>query len=166
MRYEIVTTVLLALTLTACSSGKEAGKPPVRISEETKKIVQENLASLTSTVTLFLYRGGENENQGEETQTLVDLMARTSSNLIIVPRELTEEAKSELEVDHGPVIELKGPTGGILRYYGFPERQEVRPFLDGILLASGQPFRFSPPVEAFLAGLEEEVVIRIFTTPE
>ena len=71
----------IAILLTGCQSGKEVGKPPVRVSAEAKKIIQESLVALTSPVTLHLYRGGENERQGEEAQALIDFMAETSSNI-------------------------------------------------------------------------------------
>ena len=164
-RYALIGLSALLL-LVACDSPKQAAKPPVRISAEAKKIVQEKLASITSPVTLLLYRGGENERQGEETQVLVDFIKETSTKVTVVTGELDDEAKADLEVNHGPVVEMKSPVGGVMRYYGFPERKEVRPFLEGILLASGGAVKLSPDVRSFLAGLEQDVVIRIFTTPD
>ena len=154
------------LLLTGCQSGQDAAKPPVRVSAEVKKIVQEGLASLTSPVTLRLYRGGENERQGEETQALLDFMAETSPNVTIMDIEFNDGSTADLEVDSGPVVEMKGPAGGIMRYYGFPERKEVAPFVDSVLVASGGPVTLSPDVRPFLTGLKQEVVVRIFTTPD
>ena len=154
------------LLLTGCQSGQDARKPPVRVSAEAKKIVQESLVALTSPVTLHLYRGGENERQGEEAQALIDFMAETSSNIIVVNSEFNDASRAELEVDSGPVVEMKGRAKGIMRYYGFPERKEVAPFVDSVLVASGGPVKLSPDVRSFLTGLKQEVVVRIFTTPE
>lgn len=154
------------LLLTGCQSGQDARKPPVRVSAEAKRIVQEGLVALTSPVTLHLYRGGENERQGEEAQALIDFMAETSPNILVVNSEFTDASRAELEVDSGPVVEMKGRAKGIMRYYGFPERKEVAPFVDSILVASGGPIKLSPDVRSFLTGLKQEVVVRIFTTPD
>jgi hypothetical protein len=156
----------IAILLTGCQSGQDVSKPPVRVSGEAKKIIQESLVALTSPVTLHLYRGGENERQGEEMQVLIDFMAETSPNVIVVNTEFSESSKVDLEVDSGPVVEIKGRAKGIMRYYGFPERKEVAPFIDSILVASGGPVKLSPDVRSFLTGLEQEVVVRIFTTPD
>jgi hypothetical protein len=64
------------------------------------------------------------------------------------------------------VIEMKGQAPGILGYYGYPERKEVRPFLEGILSASGHPADLTSEVRSFISSLDEEVLIRIFTTPD
>ncbi len=166
LKKTVLTALMGVILLTGCDSPRQAGRPPVRVSAEVKKIVQEGLASLTSPVTLRLYRGGENERQGEETQALLDFMAETSPNVTIMDIEFNESSTADLEVDSGPVAEMKGPAGGIMRYYGFPERREVAPFVDSVLVASGGPVTLSPDVRSFLTGLKQEVVIRIFTTPD
>jgi hypothetical protein len=158
--------VAVLLLFPACDSAKQGAKPPVRLDADLKKAVQENLASITSPVTVRLYRGGDGEVQGEDAQLLVDLMARTSTGITVEPGEMSDETRAALEVDHGPVIELAGPTGGVMRYYGFPERKEVGPFVDSVVLASGGAIKLSPEMSVFLSQLEQEVVIRIFTTPE
>ena len=154
------------LLFTGCDSSKQAAKPPARLGADVKKAVQEKLASIASPVTVSLYRGGEEEMQGDQAQLLIDLMARTSPAITAQSLEIDEEAKVKLEVDHGPVIEIAGQTGGVMRYYGFPERKEVGPFVDSIVLASGGAAKLSPGINEFLAKLEQEVVIRIFTTPD
>ena len=162
----IIPAAIAILLFSACDSTQQAAKPPARLGADVKKAVQENLASITSPVTVRLYRGGEGEVQGDEAQLLVDLMASTSSGVVAQPVAMDENAKADLEVDHGPVIEFSGPTGGTMRYYGFPERKEVGPFVDSIVLASGGEAKLSPAMSGFLSELEQEVVIRIFTTPE
>ena len=61
---------------------------------------------------------------------------------------------------------MKGSAPGVLRYYGYPERKELRPFLEGILFASGSNPDVPPDLETYVKALQEEVVIRIFTTPD
>jgi hypothetical protein len=167
MKFEIIIAAVIALTLPSCQSGKEAAKPPVRLGADVQRQAEEILFSLESPVTIELTLGGEGESMAREAQALVDLTASTSSLVTVSNLDITTHpAAMGLGVSHGPVIEMKGSAPGTLRYYGFPERKETRPFFEGILLASGSPVELPPAVESYIAGLKEEVWIRIFTTPE
>jgi hypothetical protein len=168
--YKSVITLLLAviiLTFPACQPSKEAAKPPVRLGPGVEELAVEILASLEEPVILELTLGGDEESMAEETTALVDLIESKSSNVTVKRFDLsTHYEPAELGVTHGPIVEMKGKAPGRLRYYGFPERKETRPFLEGILSASGQPANLASEVKSYLAGIEEEVWIRIFTTPD
>jgi len=165
--FGIALAAFVALTLPSCQPSKEAAKPPVRLGPEVRKVAEELLPSLDGAVTLRITRGGAGETAGEEAQALVDLMAELSPKITVEKMEIGAHPEGEnLGVPKGPVIEMLGIAPGVLRYYGYPERKETRPFIEGILSASGHPADLSPDVEAYIAGLGEEVVIRIFTTPD
>jgi len=167
MRFEIIATMAILLALPSCQSGKEAAKPPVRLGPEVKGLIEKVLSPLEEPVVIRIFRGGAGETAGEEAQALVDLTAGISPKVSVQRLDiLTDPDGKNLGVPHGPVIEINGQAPGTLRYYGFPERKEVTPFLEGILSASGHPARLAPDVESYLSGLEEEVWIRIFTTPD
>ncbi len=158
---------LVVFALFACQSGKEAARPPVRLDPEVKRLAEEVLTPLEEPVTIRIFRGGEGETSGEEAQALVDLVAGVSPMVSVEKLDiLSDPGAKDLGVPHGPVIEMKGKAPGTLRYYGFPERKEIRPFFEGILSASAYPAKLAPRVETYLVGLDEEVWIRIFTTPD
>ena len=167
MRFEIIATIAILLALPSCQSGKETAKPPVRLGPDVQRLAEEILAPLEHPVAIELILGGEGETMAREAQALVDLTASTSSMVTVNRLDIAAHPDPVgLGVSHGPVIEMKGSAPGTLRYYGFPERKETRPFFEGILLASGSPVELPPAVESYIAGLKEEVWIRIFTTPE
>lgn len=167
MRLEIIATIAILLALPSCQPGKEAAKPPVRLGPDVQRLAEEILAPLEHPVAIELILGGEGETMAREAQALVDLTASTSSMVTVNRLDIAAHPDPVgLGVSHGPVIEMKGSAPGTLRYYGFPERKETRPFFQGILLASGSPVDLPPAVESYIAGLKEEVWIRIFTTPE
>lgn len=167
MRLEIIATIAILLALPSCQPGKEAAKPPVRLGPDVQRLAEEILAPLEHPVAIELILGGEGETMAREAQALVDLTASTSSMVTVNRLDIAAHPDPVgLGVSHGPVIEMKGSAPGTLRYYGFPERKETRPFFEGILLASGSPVDLPPAVESYIAGLKEEVWIRIFTTPE
>jgi hypothetical protein len=167
MRFEIIAALALLLTLSSCQPGKEAAKPPVRLDPEIERLTGEILAPMEGPVTIQIFRGGVGETKGEEALALVDLIAKVSPKVSVNKLDITTHPDAiNLGVSHGPVIEMKGQAPGILRYYGYPERKEVRPFLEGILSASGHPADLAPEVESYISGLGEEVLIRIFVTPD
>jgi hypothetical protein len=154
------------LLLFSCDSSKQAAGPPARLGSDITKAIMEKVPSLANPVSVHLYRGGEGEVQGEEAQLLVELLEKTSSAISAKPAELSDGVKEILGVSHGPVFEMSSPVGGTMRYYGFPERKEVGPFVDSVVLASGGPVRLSEKMTDYLTQLEQEMVIRIFTTPD
>lgn len=168
MRFEIILlTAVVALAFPSCQPAKEQARPPVRLGPEVKKLAQEILSPIEEPVTIKIFRGGEGETTGEEAQALVDLVAGISSKVSVAKLDiLTDPVGKDLGVPHGPVIEMEGQAPGILRYYGYPERKEIRPFLEGVLWASGFSAELSSGVRSYLSGLDEKVLIRIFTTPD
>lgn len=132
-----------------------------------KQAAEEVLDSLEGPVTLEITLGGEEETMAEEAVALVEFIGSTSEKVSVTRLDLVSHYEpAGLGTTHGPVIEMKGTAPGILRFYGYPERKEVRPFLEGILTASGLRTAIPPDIETYVKTLEEEVVIRIFTTPD
>jgi len=165
--YSLFLAAFIALTLPACQPGKEKAKPPVRLGPEIKQLAEEVLSPIEGPVAIEIYRGGTGETSGEEAQALVDLLAGISTKVSVNKLDiLTDAGDKDLGVSHGPVTEMKGSAPGTLRYYGYPERKEVRPFLEGILTASGHAVDLPPKVASFISALDEEIWIRIFTTPD
>ncbi len=159
--------VLAILAISACQSSKDAPKSSVLLDSDEARLAAEILAPMKEPVTIQIIRGGIGETKGEEAQALVDLIAEISPMVTVNRLDIeTYPDLQSLGVSHGPVIEMRGKAPGTLRYYGYPERREVRPFLEGILSASGHPTDLSPAVKSYISGLSEEVWIRIFVTPD
>ena len=165
--YSLFLAAVIALVLPSCQPSKEAAKPPVKLSPEVQRLAREILAPMEEPVTIQITRGGDGESKGEETQALVDFIAETSPKVSVNRLDIaTHPDLLDLGVSHGPVIEMRGRAPGTLRYYGYPLRKEVRPFLEGILSASGYPATLAPEVESYISGLRGEVLIRVFVTPD
>lgn len=162
---------VIALAVSGCKpAGKKAG-PPVRIGDSVKAKVEAVVTSVRSPVRLHLFEGGDGETAGKETRALLEFMAETSEMITLSTSSLEESPsaardRASLGVSHGPVIMIEGESRGPFYFYGFPERQELAPFLEGVALASGAPADLSEEVDAFLADLREDVRIRIFTAPD
>ena len=163
--------LIIFMLLPGCRPGGETIGPPVRLGEDTRTRIRDTLSSMESVVTLHLYHGGPGESINRKMQTLLEFMVETSPNVGREDHSLDEDPsaagfRSSLRVDHGPVVRVDGAGNGPLLFYGFPERKELQPFLDGILIASGQPTELPSGVENYLVNLEQDVEIRIFTSPD
>jgi len=151
--------------------GGEKTRPPARFGESVKDAVAEALAPLENPVNIYLFSGGQGETDDRETRDLLELIAGASPKVSFSAFSLGEDSQakeffSNLGVSHGPAIRIQGEGRQPLFYLGLPERKELAPFLEGIALASGAPADLPAPVEDFLINLQEEVLIRIFTTPD
>jgi len=161
----------LSLSLASCQPGREPARPPVLLGQDVKEAITTTLASMKGPVTLHLYHGGAGETAERETRAVLDFMADSSPQISVVDHALDQkEGSPEKEfspgVNHGPVIRIEGANRGSLVFYGYPERRELKPFLEGVLLASGYPDNLPAVAEAFLADLDQDIRIRIFTTPD
>jgi len=163
-------TILFAvgiLALPSCQPGKEAAAPPFRLGPEVEALVKEVLDPLENPVTIRITRGGVGESSGEKAQALVDLITEVSPRVGVNRLDITTNPDTLVPgVSYGPIMEMRGQAPGTLRYYGFPERRETRPFLEGILLASGHQMDLVPEIKSFISALDQEIWIRIFTTPD
>ncbi|MGD8353969.1 MAG: hypothetical protein PVJ01_07355 [Pseudomonadota bacterium] len=167
MRSRILLAALVVLTLPSCHPSGETARTPVHLGPEIRRLAEEYLALHHEPFTLELTLGGEGQSRAEEAEALLGLIREISPGATVVKRDFSTRPDSKrLGVNHGPVLEMKGRAPGVLRYYGFPERKEIRPFLDGILTATGRTTSIPHDVESYMKDLSDEVLIRIFTTPD
>jgi hypothetical protein len=165
--YTLFLVFIALLILPSCQSRKEAAKPPIQLGSDVERLVGEILGPMEKPVTIQITRGGDGETMAEEAQALVDFIAEISPKVTVNRLDIaTHPDAINLGVSHGPVLEMRGQAPGTLRYYGYPERKETRPFLEGILAASGHLVDLAPEVESYISELGEKVWIRIFTTPD
>lgn len=125
---------------------------------------------MTGPVTLHFFQGG-NETAHRGTRAILEFMAESSGQIRLLDHSL-EPANNNTGpgllqgASYGPVVRIEGVNPGSLYFYGYPERKELKPFLDGVLMASGVRVDLPTDAESFLSNLKEDVWIRIFTTPD
>ena len=171
MKIYLPIILAIILIISGCQPGGETVRPPVRLGEDAKTRIRDTLASMESAVTLHFYQGGTGDSTSRKMRTLLEFMTDTSPKVGREDYSLDEDPaaasfQSSLKVDHGPIVRVDGAGKGPLLFYGFPERKELQPFLDGILIASGQSTELPAGVENYLVNLDQDVEIRIFTSPD
>jgi hypothetical protein len=171
MKYLPALLLIFSLIFPTCQPEREAPGPPVRLDEDVEEIIRVTLESMAGPVSLHLYLGGTGETAAPETRAILEFMAVTSPQITLLDYSLDPAGGDadpgfSPEVEHGPVVRIDGTNKGSLFFYGLPERKELPPFLDGVLMASGYPTDLPPDVQTFLSGIDHDVQIRIFTSPD
>ena len=167
----LLALALVAFILPACQPDGQKPGPPVRLGSDVENTIRTALASVPGPVTLHFYTGGTGETAARETRAVLDFIEDTSSNIDILEHAIdgltgADEADSGIGVDHGTVIKIVGANKGTMLFYGYPERKELPPLLDGILMASGHPVDLPADAISYLDNLGQDILIRIFTTPD
>ena len=154
--------------LAACDSKSARTPEKIRFDKTVMDTVEGKLALLETPVTVHLYRGSGEERGAVKTRALLDLMAKTSQFLAVEEHNLDQESdiRESMKAEHGPIMIQAGPRNSRSSFLGYPDRKELAPFLDSILIVSGQVPDLTPGTEAFLKSLDKEIVIRVFTTPD
>ncbi len=165
-----VITTFLVLAGTSCSKPPEdtsvSKTRPIRLSVEDRKLIREKTARIAEPVTINLYTGKPGEKHAAETKALLNLMSTMASKIKVNELGLSEQGiREKLETDHGPVMVPIGAFPMGISYYGYPEEMELEPFLDSILIATGQMEPLADSTVSYLKSLDSDVMIRVFATP-
>jgi alkyl hydroperoxide reductase subunit AhpF len=127
------------------------------INERDREYIREHFAEkLTGDVTLELHTG-ESEYH-EETEQLLGEVADLSDhiNLVVQPGAPGEEV---------PTLVYKGKNRGTLRFLGIPIGNEFRNLIDAIVEVGTGDSGLSEQTRQALAGLKEDLHLRVFVTP-
>ncbi|UCF30028.1 MAG: hypothetical protein JSV26_08050 [bacterium] len=167
-----VILISATLVLAGCPSRDDGAKsvsaPVIQLGEEATSLITRKMILLTRPVVIHLYRGSGKEKNTDKVEALLEIVAGASDNLSVVKHDLAEDPdlRRELTSDHGPIMVFEGPSEARISYYGYPERKELSPFLDGILISSGSTTPLTDRSRDFLGGLDREVGFKVFVTPD
>lgn len=154
--------------LASCQSRPPDAPAKVMLEKTVVETVESRLTRLEAPVTLHFYRGSGSESGSDKTNALLDLMSGKSQFLQVEKHDLDQapHVREAQKADRGPIVIPEGPDNSRSSFLGYPSRRELAPFLDSILIVSGQVEDLTPGTESFLRDLDEEVFLRIFTTPD
>ncbi len=108
--------------------------------------------------------GGEHNTQ---TVALIREVAALSDQLsvaVLNPHIETEQAKA-YGIDVAPAVIVEGARDYGIRFLGLPAGYEFSNLIDSIVAASTGEAALSAETKTALAGLTEDVTIKVFTTP-
>ncbi len=137
------------------------------LSAADEQAVRHEFEKMTGPVKLTVFAselGGENNQQ---TVALVREVAALSDQLSVqVLNPLIEREQAEVYgVEVTPAIAVEGAADYGIRFLGIPAGYEFANLIDSIIVAStGEP-ALSAATRDALGGLDEDVTIKVFTTP-
>lgn len=103
----------------------------------------------------------------EPTRQLLEEVAALSDYVKLTVHELSKakEAAFALGIDRVPAFVIEGASRGRVRFFGIPSGYEFSSFISDLVDVSKGETDLSEETRQFLATLEEDVHIKVFTTP-
>jgi thioredoxin reductase (NADPH) len=135
------------------------------ISEEAKKILEEDLKQLETAVTVFIFTD-EKENLpfSEFSLKLLGELSEISPKIIPKPERIGGDVSKKYGVSRPPTLLIQ-PEKYNIRLLGAPSGEEVRTVLIAILMASTGKTILSDDARRRLAELKDKRNIKVFVSP-
>jgi alkyl hydroperoxide reductase subunit AhpF len=143
------------------------------MNEATRKRVEQILTEkLVHPVTILLFTGsgGEAEEYTEISRELCQILTELGGGKLSF-REVSAATEAETaaayRIERTPAFALLDADGHDqhFRIYGAPMGYEFSVLLDDLIDVSRQETRLSETTKAELAGIDQEVLIQVFSTP-
>src|SRR5262245_45640132 len=115
----------------------------------------------------ILVPGGEECQYCEETRQLLEEVAALSERIKLVVHDVKDEpdVMRERGIEQVPAIVFSGKVMGTMRFFGIPAGNEFGTLINGIVEAATGQSGLAEPTREALAGLEQDVHLRVFVTP-
>ncbi len=164
--------ILLAGLLPGCPA--PGGETPTqadrstRISQDDRALIREKVGQVTDPVTIHFYSRGDQDKGVKNTRKLLGLIDQASGMVSVEEHNIQAQPQGAQPpgITRGPVMVMEGKEAYGMRYDGYPTRLELAPLLDSILIASGKVPPLMDRSRASLENLDQDVVIKVFVTPD
>ena len=128
----------------------------------------EAFEQLVSPVRLVVFSQALGDPSSEEVRRIVEELGALDSRISVESRNfvLDTERVAELGIERIPAIAVLGADKDYgVRFYGLPTGYEFGSLVEAILDVSTGASGLAPETREALAGLENDVRIRVFSTP-
>ncbi len=135
------------------------------IQKDKEEILRNKFSVLEKKVPVHVFtREGENDPFNRFTAALIKELGKLTTKIVPVFHNMGDDASQKYNVHRSPTV-LIDPENYNIRYTGSPAGEEMRSFLDVIVMTSlGRTF-LSPSNRARLVELKEKRYIQVFVTP-
>jgi len=138
------------------------------LDEGTCAELREAFEHLVSPVRLVVFSQALGDPSSEEVRRIVEELGALDSRISVESRNfvLDTERVAELGIERIPAIAVLGADKDYgVRFYGLPTGYEFGSLVEAILDVSTGASGLAPETREALAGLENDVRIRVFSTP-
>jgi len=137
------------------------------LSAQDEQAVKKEFERLSGPVKLTVFASALGSESNEQTIALVKEVAALDDRLsvsVLNPHIERDEAQA-YGVDVTPAVIVEGAQDYGIRFLGIPAGYEFSNLIDSIIAASSGEASLSDESKAALAGLTEDVIVKVFTTP-
>ncbi|MDP2992875.1 MAG: hypothetical protein Q8N82_05880 [Deltaproteobacteria bacterium] len=135
------------------------------IQQDQEKILKKKFEILKKEVPIYVFtREGENDPFNRFTVALIKDLGNLTPKIIPEFHEVGDEVSKKYDVSRSPTI-LIDPEAYHIRYTGSPAGEEMRSFLDTIVMTSVGKTLLSSSDRERLAALKDGRHIQVFVTP-
>jgi alkyl hydroperoxide reductase subunit AhpF len=141
--------------------------------ETIRRLFEEQLTGdvritmFTETPSPIIIPGREQCETCEETQALLGEVASLSDKVDLTVHEisLAQDEAAEWGIDRVPAFVVTGAGKGHVRFFGIPSGYEFTAFIQDMIDVSRGETDLSEETREFLHSLDQDVTIKVFTTP-
>lgn len=137
------------------------------LSASDEHAIKQEFQKLKDPVKLSVFASELGPETNTQTLQLAREVAALSDKLSVeaLNPHIDREKAEGYGIEETPAIVIEGARDYGIRFFGVPAGYEFRSFLDAILAASTGESNLAPETRAALAGLREQVTIKVFSTP-
>jgi alkyl hydroperoxide reductase subunit AhpF len=142
------------------------------LNDEISRQIQTVFDQLTEPVEVLFFGKKTDCTYCDDTRQLVEEVVGLSDKISLVTYDLDEDAEMarQYRVDKAPGLMIAGRHGDQIldygiRFAGIPSGHEFSAFIHDIVFVSGGDSGLSPATREYLKGLNQPVLLQVFTTP-
>ena len=132
-----------------------------------EQAVSKEFEKLTGAVTLIVFASGLGAENNAQAVSLIKEVAALSDKLTVkvMNPHIEREEAAAYGISVTPVVVVEGASDYGIRFLGTPGGYEFSNLIDSIVAVSSGEAQLTDESKTALAGLAEDVTIKVFATP-
>ncbi len=137
------------------------------LTPQDEQAVKKEFEKLAGPVTLIVFASELGSENNAETVALIKEVAALSDQIAVkvLNPHIERDETAAYGVSATPAVAVEGAKDYGIRFLGVPAGYEFSNLIDSIVAVSGGEAQLKEETKTALAGLTEDVVIKVFATP-
>jgi alkyl hydroperoxide reductase subunit AhpF len=137
------------------------------LTAQDEQAVKKEFEKLTGPVTLTVFASELGSENNAETVALIKEVAALSDQIAVkvLNPHIERDETAAYGISVTPAVAVEGAKDYGIRFLGIPAGYEFSNLIDSIVAVSRGEAQLKDETKAALAGLTEDVVIKVFATP-
>ncbi len=137
------------------------------LTPQDEQAVKKEFEKLAGPVTLTVFASELGSENNAETVALIKEVAALSDQIAVkvLNPHIERDETAAYGVSATPAVAVEGAKDYGIRFLGVPAGYEFSNLIDSIVAVSGGEAQLKEETKTALAGLTEDVVIKVFATP-